>query len=1047
MSDLPARGHCLMCNCAAPVFFTPDRQFSYQPQSLEDQCEGCPHPYFGHTLVLRDNPSDPNNQARKGINLQHGCGGFVFPRNEAWAPTQLCLACKQPWSTHALPDAMPTAPAPQPRANPATGTAHTRFTFARPPPPAAIYTAVLPREHNNPRPISNFEEDELRGTYLEERERSRIMNLPQHSSTSRTRIAAAASRSTSSRGRGRGGVKRKASNTRQNVFAPIDISSSEEQDVKPKKGKTKMTRKTVGLKRRYLVCVLPFCHGANEEPGNPSPKYQFKTMEDTRPLMRALQTYSLSFETEFTIYPNSHPQPPEIWLELDGQVEGHLAAHDIQMVHPPKLGGAKILDQLPWAVLEAKSNSMEKNRNLTQLPVYGYQFTEARLYEACKNVLHPDNPNIAMLFIAPKYKNLWGPISFSTPSSPLTEWPQPDLHRCFPWHVWDQYNGDGEEVACFNDSCVVSPAVAASSHNPRKRLEHPTSDNDGEDQARHNRRRVRDDQSRPVIDLSHDSDMEKAKLRSPSPHFPFALMAGNHAERALSPTPSVEVVAAPLPPLPSVKQWERPTDNELFEWQNNIFNVINDGPEKPVDITGPSLEAISRTLFSAVRTNRYPEIPFVVEAGVTCLVRPSDLGFLSPYRSYIVHNSGEPAVGEGIERGHFTVALSLRVCDPTRVKEQSRWASSGEFYRPTFHEKAYMVGSPRCQEYYVDGRYSALCLVQLVSGPLPICPIFLYIATQQNRQCLDDLSLAYIATLDPPTARVLQPWFEIEPHTVFSVTGDPANPGSDESHLGLMLATTLIGVSINEFAVARTPEFHKELNRRVLAVYFTGFENPWEHAEVLAFQTGLNLGLSEHVKLSDFWGTEMKVRRLLIGFYDRTVKTPNDITRVLLYTTVDEDQENINLFFKLFQWRFQKWLMGVGIPDALKSRLVTNSDGSTRIEQGIVADEIYRAHKGSRTIRSTTFLASLTETILLPVSNADKLMIRLHFTDFEDHASHGETRIVWHTCHRTMDVYFNPWLKNLLLEPCQLDDYKTDTKFDNWMSEITSLKGGDYNRA
>ncbi|KAJ6459166.1 hypothetical protein C8R47DRAFT_1081375 [Mycena vitilis] len=68
MSDaLPARGQCLLCRCTASTF-------PPFPETLSYTCE---HDYTSHTLILRDNPSDPYNSMRRGTNVHHQCGGFV----------------------------------------------------------------------------------------------------------------------------------------------------------------------------------------------------------------------------------------------------------------------------------------------------------------------------------------------------------------------------------------------------------------------------------------------------------------------------------------------------------------------------------------------------------------------------------------------------------------------------------------------------------------------------------------------------------------------------------------------------------------------------------------------------------------------------------------------------------------------------------------------------------------------------------------------------------------------------------------------------------
>jgi hypothetical protein len=177
-----------------------------------------------------------------------------------------------------------------------------------------------------------------------------------------------------------------------------------------------------------------------------------------------------------------------------------------------------------------------------------------------------------------------------------------------------------------------------------------------------------------------------------------------------------------------------------------------------------------------------------------------------------VYNPDNGALGDGPERAHYLTALRLHVQDPARITERSRWADSGNFFRPTFDETSYLVDSPRCHEYFIDGRFAALCIVQLPSAPIPICPFIIYLATKTSHTCLDDLTLAFIATL-APTAKILQPWFDIDPQSTFDVSGNPDHPGQDENHPALLLAATLdISVRI---LVCLLSQAHLTFHRRL----------------------------------------------------------------------------------------------------------------------------------------------------------------------------------------------------------------------------------------
>ncbi|KAJ6449656.1 hypothetical protein C8R45DRAFT_1224338 [Mycena sanguinolenta] len=940
---------------------------------------------------------------------------------------------------------------PQARPPVAPGSHSTPFTFGapslpRPNPPAQIYRhAIVPpvSERYTPTAIGNFVLPESQqGSFLEDRERSRYANLPQHSTVQPS--SRGNSRSVS-RGRGRGGWGGRGSRaasrgTHLNAFGSM-----------PGQKVSKTAPTDVVLEHKYEAFVLPFCHGAGEERTSGSPAYKFHTMKQTKPLIKALRAFKLCFKINLDVW-HGVGNAPSVWEELDNKVVEHLNSNHIAITHKAGYSPKRdSFDQCSWKILEARSNNQTAQRTLTFVDLYDYQFTEEKLHNICKNIPHPDGAALLSpvpFSTAPLHANLHGPVDSLISSS--SDWEALiAAHRCFPWHVWkafgrhddpeydsdDYSDSEDSDIECFTDQggCTAS---AKPSGTRRKASASPV-----EEAGRRPQTRQRVREAAPVIDLSKDDN---------SPIFPFMLLpdlpSSKSPSRSPSPPAFIDWADAELPQLAAS---DRATADEVFAWQSTIHSVVDHTTTVAVDITGPSLEAIARTLFTAIDHNRDPTVPFTPAAGVTCISPPSDLGFLDPYRRFVVANVYNPdngALGDGPERAHYLAALRLRVQDPARITERSRWADSGNFFRPTFDEMSYLVDSPRCHEYFIDSRYAALCIVQLPSAPIPICPFIIYLATQTSHTCLDNLTLAFIATLDPATAKILQPWFDIDPQSTFDVSGNPDRPGPDENHPALLLATALDISQITLFKQARSTELHQALHRRLLATYFTGTAMPWAHEEFRAFGKGLNLELNPHIHLSDLWSTPLKVRRLLVALYERRVKTPDDIVKRLYFSTVDEPSAREDLLFKLFQWRLHRWLLGRGYPKELRSQRVFGTDGTVRKEDGIISDSDYRVHKTSPVIRGTLFLCSMSESPLLPVPPNDPLIIRLSFAKLDHERDYGPAKVLWHTCTSAVDIFFNSWLENLLLEPCSLDDTATTTGFDIWMSKITSLKGGDYNR-
>ncbi|KAJ6467545.1 hypothetical protein C8R47DRAFT_1201143, partial [Mycena vitilis] len=438
MSDaLPARGQCLLCRCTASTFLPFPETLSYTPQTIRDMCQ-CEHDYTSHTLILRDNPSDPYNSMRRGTNVHHQCGGFVKPPGVLRGITP-CVACEQPLLHHLPPSDVVQAASAQTAARPApvASTVSTTFTFAPAPrpshqldPPAHIYRDVIPRavEHYTPSPVGNFELDAPPADFMEARDLSRMANLPQHN-TVRPRP-----------GPPRGGGRTSSSRARGvNVFSATSSVAS---------NRRKVTKKNP-TKRTYLVCILPFCHGEGEEASTASPDYKFHTMRDTLPLIDALTAYNLCFEIVLDVEgSNGGGGHSSTWAVLDQAILEHLATNHIHIVHGPGyiLGD---YDKRSWGVLEARSGRVDVQRLLSFLALFSYQFDEDRLFNAGKKIAHPTRKDLVILPIAPLHANLTASI-IPRSLSPETATHGP-THRCFAWHVWHLAfsNDQDEDPECF----------------------------------------------------------------------------------------------------------------------------------------------------------------------------------------------------------------------------------------------------------------------------------------------------------------------------------------------------------------------------------------------------------------------------------------------------------------------------------------------------------------------------------------------------------------------------------------------------------------------
>ncbi|KAJ7281732.1 hypothetical protein C8J57DRAFT_1219563 [Mycena rebaudengoi] len=139
-------------------------------------------------------------------------------------------------------------------------------------PPAQIYRHSFQTPPSSqyfvPPPIGDFGAPVPDRGPLQDREQSRLHNLPQHTNTCPMICTANAASIAGPSGIQGQPVKR--STTVKNPF---------------KKG---LYKDGVLGEHTYLICLLPFMHGEGEEPTNDSQEYHFHTMQETQPLLQYL---------------------------------------------------------------------------------------------------------------------------------------------------------------------------------------------------------------------------------------------------------------------------------------------------------------------------------------------------------------------------------------------------------------------------------------------------------------------------------------------------------------------------------------------------------------------------------------------------------------------------------------------------------------------------------------------------------------------------------------------------------------------------------------
>ncbi|KAJ7263635.1 hypothetical protein B0H12DRAFT_1103248 [Mycena haematopus] len=400
-------------------------------------------------------------------------------------------------------------------------------------------------------------------------------------------------------------------------------------------------------------------------------------------------------------------------------------------------------------------------------------------------------------------------------------------------------------------------------------------------------------------------------------------------------------------------------------------------------------------------------------------------GFLHGHRLFRIYSDSEEplnsgATGPGPERATYIRGLNLRLSDT------QRWAkSSGMYMRPTFDAVDGYEVVERITAFKVDGTWAALFLVQVGFGPDPLCPFLILAATQQNSKWIATLTLQYIQTLDPISARILAPWFAINAETVFNLPDDSAHPA-------LLIALQYLEININEFTSPRNPTRQNAFHVTILCKFFFGHSNPWNHPEFLAFQDGFNIKLRSYhflpANMMTHCSTLETFQSLIAGVYHRRINAVDDvIDRLEFYAPTTSDKLEM-LRQQMFQLRFLRWIRGVGYPRSLRGNFI----GARQ----------FQAHKNDALVRAEALLYSMTSTLILPTDPKWKMKVNIlrAFDQRTDTRSMG-----FHDCDAALDVFFNDWTDNALLQDVDFEDLEAETAFDGWMSSELSLPVGDYN--
>ncbi|KAJ7624039.1 hypothetical protein DFH06DRAFT_1340068 [Mycena polygramma] len=988
---LPPRSQCLLCDCGGSTFLVGD-QIREWPTSPDSHCL-CEHPYLAHVVDLQDDPRDPNNARRRGPKMSCNCGGF-FSTSHPWEPKTSCHFCLKLWLFHQ-----------------GTLSKSPSFDFSR---PTSSLSSPVDAYIQKPRPraITHFQEN---GPNLGTVNQQRGESIDRMNTTIASQSP---SKRKSSQGTARtGGASRFSSSS--NPIIVIDSPPASASTFK------------------YMICVFPFTlNPEHAHPSLPTPEHKFITSYDMPALLRALDSSNLITTIDVPAQENN------IWFTIDSLIRALLASHGIVLRYEAGHSSLYNFEHSPWEGVGPRSTTHTHNRAFSALGLLERDFTHKKLHTYTQRVRHPTDEDTRLFFAAPRWEHLQAPVSIDAFGP---------FHLCKRW-AWRVFmdtklmNFDTiETIKCVDAGCpdgLPDDSNETQSHSlfgsrPRLKREGQFSDDGQSDSTLFKRQR-----RHSVTSVGSDSDVFPKMLSSPRRPKLFTAKESTIEIEIDSDTDSdtdMGDVAAPSIATPLLRRLieadgpvQRLPFSDVLRWQTDV--VVSVGPEdalQSLDISGPNVKAVANTLLELIAHFHNASLELntfssTTEEGDKPVILHSPVpptGFLHIGRKYNIYSDPADhdvgANGQGPERSTYIAGLNARLADG------SRWGwSSGSYSRPQFHPIPDMPKAARIQAYKVDGTWAALFLISLGIGPDPICPFLILAATQQNRDWIANLTLAYIHALDPVAAADLAPWWDITADKVFKFPEDAGHPG-------LALAAVHLNIPLTEFCVPRSAEEHKALRIRFLCHYFFGTYNPYVHPEFkTGFVAGFDLRLKgQHTLLSHFPSIE-QTKAFLATVYNRRVQSVDQVIKILEFTTADDTDTVRDLYYEQFQLRFLRWIRGVGYPRSLRGEFI--------------GKETYQANRKNPLIRAQSFVLAMTGMPLISPDPSFRLKMQLSAAPNAPFKDTG-IQLHFHDCSDALDIPFNAWLENVLLQPVVFGDLSTVTDFDHWMSSECSVAGADYN--
>ncbi|KAJ6598817.1 hypothetical protein B0H10DRAFT_2231418 [Mycena sp. CBHHK59/15] len=338
---------------------------------------------------------------------------------------------------------------------------------------------------------------------------------------------------------------------------------------------------------------------------------------------------------------------------------------------------------------------------------------------------------------------------------------------------------------------------------------------------------------------------------------------------------------------------------------------------------------------------------------------------------------------------------------------------SSRMFRPVFLPGA-MALPERIKTFHAHGIFLALHCFLLQHGPQPIS-IWLLLALIKGKEAML-IPKHILLHLDPGAYDILAPWYDFHQDTAVPPPAEASHP------LRVFIFEYMFpAIQPNLINNHRTKEEHEGWIISAFATILLGHPAPWDVPEFIALRDAFNTALGT-LRFSDTL-RGLDASAFLVTIYDRRVTAVDQVADHLRFQVVSRASDLTTPYFvKLFKLRLHHYLRGVGHPSELCERLQAFG----------VSEQEFIASRYDPLLRANLMLLCGSDSDMRPT--LDDWSIVFQFQGRDAPNSVLGTPLSFHTCFYSIDVYLDPVLREVLLEPVGGDPGRS-SKFALWLHE------------